>query len=145
MNYLVISALERYHKFFGDDLSIEYPTGSGRQLTLDAIAADLCDRLISLFSRGADGKRPCFGGTEILQSDPAWRDNLVFSEYFNGDDGAGLGGSHQTGWTGLIADLVRRKHGEVRNVGDLIAEIAGHPAVFGRTDPQERPSGRPSG
>ena len=141
----MISALERYHKFFGDDLSIEYPTGSGRHLTLDAIAADLCDRLISLFSRGADGKRPCFGGTEILQSDPAWRDNLVFSEYFNGDDGAGLGASQQTGWTGLIADLVRRKHGEARNVGDLIAEIAGHPPAFGRTDPQERPSDRPSG
>jgi hypothetical protein len=82
VNYLVISALERYRKFFGNDLSIEYPTGSGRHLTLDAIAADLCDRLISLFGRGADGKRPCFGGTEILQSDPAWRDNLIFSEYF---------------------------------------------------------------
>src|SRR5215469_1108167 len=134
VNYLVISALERYQRFFGDDLSIEYPTGSGRYLTLDAIASDLCDRLISLFARDADGKRPCFGGTEILQTDPAWRDNLIFSEYFNGDDGAGLGASHQTGWTGLIADLVRRKHGEVRSVGDVIAEIASHPPAFGRSD-----------
>jgi hypothetical protein len=142
---LVISALERYHRFFGDDLSIEYPTGSGRHLTLDAIAADLCDRLISLFARGADGKRQCFGGTEILQSDPAWRDDLIFSEYFNGDDGAGLGESHQTGWTGLIADLVRRKHGEVRTVGDVIAEIASHPPVLPRTDPRERPPAGPSG
>jgi hypothetical protein len=145
VNYLVISALERYHRFFGDDLSIEYPTGSGQHLTLDAIAADLSDRLISLFARGADGKRPCFGGTQILQSDPAWRDNLIFSEYFNGDDGAGIGASHQTGWTGLIADLVRRKHGEVRNVGDVIAEIASRPPVFGRADSRERPAGGQSG
>ena len=95
VNYLVISALERYHRFFGDDLTIEYPTGSGRLLTLDAIAADLSDRLISLFARDADGRRPCFGGTEPLQSDPAWRDNR-FCEYFHGDNGA-TGASHQTG------------------------------------------------
>ena len=124
MNYLVISALERYHTFFGDDLTIEYPTGSGRRLTLGAIAADLSDRLISLFARDASGRRPCFGGTEILQSDPAWRDNLFFSEYFHGDNGAGLGASHQTGWTGLIADLIRRKHGDVRSVGEVISDIA---------------------
>jgi hypothetical protein len=124
VNYLVISALERYHTFFGDDLTIEYPTGSGRRLTLGAIAADLSDRLISLFARDASGRRPCFGGTEILQSDPAWRDNMFFSEYFHGDNGAGLGASHQTGWTGLIADLIRRKHGDVRSVGEVISDIA---------------------
>jgi hypothetical protein len=133
VNYLVISALERYHRFFGDDLTIEYPTGSGRLLTLDAIAADLSDRLISLFVRDADGRRPCFGGTELLQSDPAWRDNLVFSEYFHGDNGAGLGASHQTGWTGLVADLIRRKHGQVPSVGDVIADIASHPPVYHRS------------
>ncbi len=133
VNYLVISALERYHRFFGDDLTIEYPTGSGRLLTLDAIAADLSDRLISLFARDADGRRPCFGGTEPLQSDPAWRDNLLFSEYFHGDNGAGLGASHQTGWTGLVADLIRRKHGQVRSVGDVIADIASHPPVYHRS------------
>ena len=124
VNYLVISALERYHTFFGDDLTIEYPTGSGRRLTLGAIAADLSDRLISLFARDASGRRPCFGGTEILQSDPAWRDNLFFSEYFHGDNGAGLGASHQTGWTGLIADLIRRRHGDIRSVGEVISDIA---------------------
>jgi len=128
----VISALERYHRFFGDDLVIEYPTGSGRRLTLEVIAADLCDRLISLFVRDADGRRPCFGGTEPLQSDPKWRDNLLFSEYFHGDDGAGLGASHQTGWTGLVADLIRRKHGDVRSVGDVIADIASRPPVYRR-------------
>ena len=129
VNYLVISALERYHTFFGDDLTIEYPTGSGRRLTLGAIAADLSDRLISLFARDADGRRPCFGGNEILQSDPAWRDNLFFSEYFHGDNGAGLGASHQTGWTGLIADLIRRKHGGIRSVGEVISDIASRPPI----------------
>ncbi len=129
VNYLVISALERYHTFFGDDLTIEYPTGSGCQLTLDQIAVDLSDRLISLFARDPDGRRPCFGGTEPLQSSPAWRDNLFFSEYFHGDNGAGLGASHQTGWTGLIADLIRRKYGAARSTGEVIAEIASHPSA----------------
>ncbi|MHB1594399.1 MAG: MGH1-like glycoside hydrolase domain-containing protein [Streptosporangiaceae bacterium] len=124
VNYLVISALDRYHRFFGDDLAIEYPTGSGRRLTLDAVAADLSDRLISIFTLDADGRRPCFGAAGPLASDPAWRDNLLFSEYFHGDNGTGLGASHQTGWTGLVADLIRRRHGAVRGVGDVIAEIA---------------------
>ncbi|HEX5189894.1 MAG TPA: hypothetical protein VFW16_10155 [Streptosporangiaceae bacterium] len=127
VNYLVISALERYHAFFGVGLTIEYPTGSGHQRTLGQIAVDLSDRLITIFGRDASGRRPCFGGTEPLQSDPAWRDNLVFSEYFQGDNGAGLGASHQTGWTGLVADLIRRKYGGVRGTGEVIADIAGHP------------------
>jgi hypothetical protein len=111
VNYLVISMLDRYHRFFGDELTIEYPTGSGRLLTLDLIASDLRDRLISIFTRGPDGRRACFGGTGLLQADPAWRDNLIFSEYFDGDNGTGLGASHQTGWTGLIADVIRRRRG----------------------------------
>ena len=123
LNYLVISMLERYHGFFGDDLAIEYPTGSSRKLTLDLIAADLRDRLISLFVAGPDGRRPCFGGVSRLQDDPAWRDNLVFSEYFHGDNGAGLGASHQTGWTGLIADVIRRRHGVTPTVAEVIADI----------------------
>jgi hypothetical protein len=133
VNYLVISALERYHTFFGDDLTIEYPTGSSRHLTLGQIGADLSNRLVAIFARDANGRRPCFGGIEALQSDPAWRDNLLFHEYFHGDDGAGLGASHQTGWTGLVADLIRRKHGAVRSTGDVIAEIASHPP--GQTPP----------
>jgi hypothetical protein len=127
LNYLVISVLERYHRFFGDDVTIEYPTGSGRQLTLDLIARDLSDRLISIFTRGADGRRPCFGGTELLQQDPAWRDNLIFSEYFHGDNGAALGAAHQTGWTGLIADLIRRRHGAVASVGDIVRLVGQEP------------------
>jgi mannosylglycerate hydrolase MGH1-like protein len=124
VNYLIISSLDRYHRFFGADLEVEYPTGSGRKLTLDLIAADLSDRLVSIFAKNAAGHRPCFGGTEPLRSDPAWRDNLLFNEYFQGDDGAGLGASHQTGWTGLVADLIRRRHGQVRGVGDVVADIA---------------------
>jgi len=120
LNYLVVNVLERYYRFFGDALTIEYPAGSGHRVPLDVIAADLQDRLISLFIAGPDGRRPCFGWADRLQHDPAWKDNLVFNEYFHGDNGAGLGASHQTGWTGLIADVIRRRHGAVSSVGDLI-------------------------
>ena len=123
LNYLVISVLERYHSYFGDQFTIEYPTGSGNQVTLDKVAADLQDRLITIFTRGADGRRACFGGYEMLQSDPAWRDNLVFGEYFHGDNGAALGASHQTGWTGLIANIVRRRHGMVRSISEIITLV----------------------
>jgi hypothetical protein len=123
LNYLVISTLERYYQFFGDEVTVEYPTGSGQQRTLDQVAADLSDRLISIFARGPDGRRPCFGGTEMLQNDPAWRDNLVFSEYFHGDNGAAIGAAHQTGWTGLIADVIRRRYGEVPTLSDIIRVV----------------------
>jgi hypothetical protein len=123
VNYLVVSVLKRYQSFFGDGLTIEYPTGSGRQLPLGQIAEDLQDRLISIFVPGPDGRRPCFGGVTMLQQDPAWRDNLVFSEYFHGDNGAGLGASHQTGWTGLVADIIRRRHGAVPSLGDALTAV----------------------
>jgi hypothetical protein len=118
LNYLVINALERYHRFFGDEAEIEYPTGSGKRLTLDLITADLRDRLISIFTAGPDGRRACFGGTVRMQTDPAWKDNLIFSEYFHGDNGAAIGAFHQTGWTGLIADVILRRRGSVPSVGD---------------------------
>ncbi len=141
LNYLLISALERYHRFFGDELEIEYPTGSGQRRTLDKIADDLRQRLVSLFLRGADGRRPCFGGVERMQSDPAWKDNLLFNEYFHGDNGAGLGASHQTGWTGVVADLIRGRPGRRRVLrGRPAARHARtartHPAPRG-TDPEE--------
>jgi hypothetical protein len=125
VNYLVISVLKRYQSFFGNALTIEYPTGSGRQLPLGQIAEDLQDRLISIFVPGPDGRRPCFGGVTLLDDDRAWRDNLFFSEYFNGDNGAGLGASHQTGWTGLVADIIRRRHGAVPSLGDALAVAFG--------------------
>ena len=124
LNYLIVSALERYYRFFGDELTIEYPAGSGHKVPLDVISADLSDRLISLFTIGPDGRRPCFGWIDKMQHDPAWKDNLLFNEYFHGDNGAGLGATHQTGWTGLIADVIRRRHGAVTPTGDVVRGIA---------------------
>ena len=128
VNYLVVESLERYYRFYGGDFEVEYPTGSGKRLTLDLIIADLQDRLISLFTRDANGRRPCFGGTEKMQTDPAWKDNLIFSEYFHGDNGAAIGAFHQTGWTGLIADVILRRHGAVRALGDVLRDPGRKPS-----------------
>src|SRR6266542_2848702 len=125
LNYLATSALERYHRFFGADLTVEYPTGSGRKLTLDAVAGDLWARLVSIFLAGPDGRRPCFGGVDKLQHDRNWKDNLMFSEYFHGDNAAGLGATHQTGWTGLVADVIRRRHGAVPSIDDVVRALSG--------------------
>src|SRR5207302_2961107 len=89
--------------YFGDAFTVECPTGSGRERTLYEVAADISERLVSTFRRGEDGRRPVFGGAETFQSDSNWRDLLLFYEYFHGDNGAGIGASHQTGWTGLVA------------------------------------------
>jgi hypothetical protein len=123
LNFLLVTVLERYHRFYGDDYTIEYPTGSGQHMHLGQVAADLADRLISIFTPGPDGKRACFGGTERMQTDQAWHDNLIFSEYFHGDNGAAIGAFHQTGWTGVVADLIRRRHGEVEAVGDTLRRV----------------------
>jgi hypothetical protein len=120
LNYLVISCLLKYHHFFGEDFTVEYPTGSGNKLTLAEIAEDLRARLISIFTRGKDGRRPCYGWVDKLQHDAKWRDYIYFNEYYHGDNAAGLGASHQTGWTGLIADVIRRRHGAVPETVDLI-------------------------
>jgi hypothetical protein len=122
LNYLLLSCLESYHKFFGDEFTVEYPTGSGQRRHLDDIAQDLRDRLIGIFRAGPDGRRPCFGGMKRFQNDPAWHDNIIFSEYFHGDNGAGLGATHQTGWTGLVADLILRRYGSVPPVDAIIDE-----------------------
>src|SRR6476661_3739598 len=106
LNYLAIRQFVIYHAFFGDDFKLEYPTGSGTELSFGEIAQDLADRLVSIWLPGPDRRRPLYGGTERLQTDPAWKDNLFFNEYFHGDNGAGLGAEHQTGWTALVADLI---------------------------------------
>ena len=90
----------------GPGFTVECPTGSGRLLGLDAVADEISRRLVGLFLRRKDGTRPVFGGYRLLQEDPAWRDLILFHEYFHGETGAGLGASHQTGWTGLVADLI---------------------------------------
>jgi Mannosylglycerate hydrolase MGH1-like glycoside hydrolase domain len=106
INQLVIEALRRYRLFLGDDFTVEHPTGSGRQCHLGEVAADLSARLVSLFTQNGQGRRPVFGSDQRLQTDPAWHNSIPFHEYFHGDTGAGLGASHQTGWTGVVADLI---------------------------------------
>jgi hypothetical protein len=108
VNYLIIGALERFARRFGNEFTVEFPRGSGTQRTLQDIAVELAERLVGIFLNNADGRRPVFGGQQRFQDDAAWRDALLFHEYFDGDDGAGLGASHQTGWTGLVADMVVR-------------------------------------
>ena len=108
INHLVIEALQVFHYYYGDDFKVECPTGSGTWLNLWDVAVELTHRLMGLFERGADGCRPVFGEQTRFQHDPHWRDLVPFYEYFNGDTGAGLGASHQTGWTGLIAKLIRQ-------------------------------------
>ena len=108
VNYLLLRNLQRYAQSLGGEATFEYPTGSGEKVDLAGCAEDLRRRLISLFLRGHDGRRPCHGWVDKLQNDPRWRDNITFNEYFHGDNGAGLGATHQTGWTGLVADLICR-------------------------------------
>ncbi|MCK6513339.1 glucosidase [Myxococcota bacterium] len=111
VNYLLIESLQKFHHYYSDDFLVEYPTGSGQSLSLLQIAEHLGQRLAGLFRRGEDGRRPIFGDNRKMQEDPQFRDHLLFHEYFDGDTGRGLGASHQTGWTGLIAKLLqpRRK------------------------------------
>jgi Mannosylglycerate hydrolase MGH1-like glycoside hydrolase domain len=103
VNGLIIRALLQYYTYYGNEFTIECPTGSGRQMNLYQVAEEIARRLASIFLRDSQGRRPVYGGTRKFQEDPHWRDCLQFYEYFHGDNGAGLGASHQTGWTGIIA------------------------------------------
>jgi hypothetical protein len=113
-NAILIRALLEFYRYYGDTFRIECPTGSGREMNLFEVARELSERLIKIFLRDEQGRRPCYGGTEKLQTDPHWRDHVLFHEYFHGDNGAGLGASHQTGWTALVATLI---------------QLFGHPAL----------------
>ena len=106
VNFLIIEALRRFSAYYGDDLTVECPVGSGTNLSLAAVADELARRLVSLFLPDARGRRPVFGVSEKLQRDPHFRDHLLFFEYFHGDNGRGVGASHQTGWTGLVTELI---------------------------------------
>ena len=106
INGLLVRALVKLHRYYGDDFKVEFPTGSGRHITLMEASRELCTRLAGIFERDPQGRRPVYGGCEKFQSDPHWRDLIHFYEYFHGDSGAGLGASHQTGWTGLVAKLL---------------------------------------
>ena len=106
VNVLLIRALMQYYLYYGDNFRIECPTGSGNSMNLFEVAREIANRLTRIFLRDDKGRRPVFGGAEKFQSDPYWRDHLLFYEYFHGDNGAGIGASHQTGWTGLVAPLI---------------------------------------
>jgi hypothetical protein len=106
VNALLVRGLLNFYAFYGDDLTVECPTGSGKRMTLFEVAKEISGRLSRIFLRDASGRRPLYGGSAKFQQDPHWRDLILFYEYFHGDDGAGLGASHQTGWTGLVARLL---------------------------------------
>jgi hypothetical protein len=108
INFLIIESLQKYHYFYGDDFKVEMPTGSGKFMTLWEVSMELSHRLIRIFTRDGDGKRAVFGGNEVFQRSPLWREYIPFYEYFHGDNGAGLGASHQTGWTALVAKLIQQ-------------------------------------
>ncbi|MGH2537568.1 MAG: MGH1-like glycoside hydrolase domain-containing protein [Candidatus Promineifilaceae bacterium] len=111
VNYLLIEALQKYHHYYGPELRLELPAGSGQTVSLWGAAADLSRRLIRIFSRDETGRRAFNGDLDYFQSDPHWRDHILFHEYFHGDSGAGVGASHQTGWTGLVAKLIQQSGG----------------------------------
>ena len=106
VNALIIRALLTYYLYYGDSFKIECPTGSGHLMNLFEVGREIANRLTKIFLRDESGRRPVFGGTEKFQTDPYWKDNILFYEYFHGDNGAGLGASHQTGWTGIVAKFL---------------------------------------
>ncbi len=128
VNLLIVRALLTHYRYYGDELTVECPTGSGVQMTLFEVAHELTRRLTSTFLRDEDGRRPVYGGTETFQDDPHWRDLILFYEYFHGDNGAGLGASHQTGWTGLVAPLI---------------QLFGHLTPEAVLEPEDRPLAKP--
>jgi hypothetical protein len=108
LNYLLIESLQRFHYYFGNDLQVEFPTGSGNRMNLSEVACQLSRRLSHLFLRKEDGQRPVFGGSQKFQKDPHFKDHILFYEYFHGDNGSGIGANHQTGWTALVAKLLQQ-------------------------------------
>ena len=107
INFLLIEALERYHHFYGDEISVECPAGSGRQLNLKQVAREISSRLARIFLPDSSGRRPCHGDSQKFADDPYWRSYPLFYEYFHGETGRGCGASHQTGWTALVVPLLR--------------------------------------
>jgi hypothetical protein len=154
VNYFLITALKRYSMAFGEDFKVEYPTGSGNMKTLNEVIDGITNRLISIFTRNSSGKRPVFGDVDLFNNDPHWRDLIPFHEYFHGDSGRGIGASHQTGWTGLIAAMIQeqsehsvplgwltavaQEHGPLPKVPSVLDEIESPAAIrgtFRRTKP----------
>jgi len=118
VNYLLIESLQKFHHYLGDDFEVEFPTGSGKLMNLWDVAAELSRRLTRIFLRDAEGRRAVYGSVEKFQTDPRWRDLILFHEYFHGDTGVGLGASHQTGWTGLVTKMLQQSGESHRHAGD---------------------------
>ncbi len=137
LNFLLIESLQKHHYFLGDDFLVGDPTGSGHAANLWQVTSDLSQRLISLFTRDADGRRPAHGAYEKFQTDPHWKDLILFYEYFHGDTGAGLGASHQTGWTGLVAKLIHQ-HAEY-TLRDKDAQASEEWRFDGKAELAQRP------
>jgi len=106
VNMLILRALVNYYAYYGDAFTIECPTGSGQRMSLYQVAEEIAKRLVRIFLRDSQGQRPVYGGSSRFQKDPHWRDLILFYEYFHGDNGAGIGASHQTGWTGIVARIM---------------------------------------
>lgn len=115
MNYLLIESLQKFHYYLGDDFKVECPSGSGQMMTLWEVAMELSRRLMRIFLQDKSGQRPVCGRTEKFQTNPHWQELILFYEYFHGDNGAGIGASHQTGWTALVAKLIQQE-------GDIAAK-----------------------
>ena len=139
VNALIIRALLNYYTYFGDDFKVECPTGSGRMMTLYQVAEEISRRLSSIFLKDKDGRRPVYGGTQKFQEDPHWRDLINFFEYFHGDNGAGLGANHQTGWTGVVA---RMMHLFATTTSEQALQLGAKAAVI---EVQKPRSGEPAG
>jgi hypothetical protein len=108
VNFLLVESLQKFHHYLGDDFKVECPTGSGQMMTLWQVAGEISRRMMRIFLRNEDGRRPVHGANALYRDDPNWRDLVLFYEYFHGDSGAGVGASHQTGWTGLVAKLLQQ-------------------------------------
>jgi len=126
VNFLLVESLQKFHHYLGDDFKIECPTGSGKMMTLWQVAGELSRRLTSTFLRDEQGRRPVFGDLEKFQTDPHWRDLILFHEYFHGDSGAGVGASHQTGWTGVVTKLMQQsgESGQSKKPEQTVATVA---------------------
>jgi hypothetical protein len=113
VNFLLVESLQKFHHYLGNDFKVEFPTGSGNMKTLWDVASELSRRMTNIFLRDKNGRRPVSGNLEKFQTDPHWRDLILFHEYFHGDSGSGVGASHQTGWTGVVTKLMQQS-GEFR-------------------------------
>jgi hypothetical protein len=134
VNLLIIRALLSLHQYYGNDFQIECPTGSGNLMTLLEVSREIANRLIRIFLRDQDARRPVYGGTEKFQTDPHWKDLIMFFEYFHGDNGAGIGASHQTGWTGTVAMLIQMF--AVTTSGDILTNDFAKLVYSGDRDPE---------